>query len=103
MMRRILVASSLIGTLVLGLAAAPAASANNVAWSVSIGGPGYVVSAGQPAYWGPRPYYGYRPAYVAPPVYYPAPVVYSYPRPYYRPYYVAPRPVYYGPGYYRGY
>jgi len=106
MIRRILVASSLAGTVALGLAVAPTASANNVAWSVSIGGPGYVVSAGQPAYWGPRPYYGYRPAYVAPPVYYPAPVVYpasvvySYPRPYY----YAPRPVYYGHGggYYRG-
>src|SRR5512132_1565818 len=32
--------------------AAPATA--RTAWSVSIGGPGYVVSAGAPAYYGPR-------------------------------------------------
>ena len=36
----------------IGFAYAPAASAGNVAWSVSIGGPGFAVSAGQPG-WGP--------------------------------------------------
>jgi len=104
MFRRILLATALVGTLGASLGAAPAASAGNVAWSVSVGGPGYVVSAGAPAYWGPtyRPYYpAYRPYYVAPPVYV-TPVVYAP----YRPYYyaprviVAPRPVYRGPYYY---
>ena len=75
-----------LGTAAVGAAAmySTAASAGgNVAWSVSIGGPGYAVTAGQPAYYGApyRPYYR--------PYYRPAPVVY---RPYYRPYY-APRPV----------
>ena len=108
MSRRILLASALAGTLAVGLAAAPAASAGNVGWSVSIGAPGVVVNAGAPAYgyWGPgyrpyyRPYYPrYRPVYVPPPVVYPAPVYYAP----YRPVVVAPRP-YYGPGpYYRPY
>lgn len=78
------------------------ASASNVAWSVSIGGPGYAVTAGAPyrsypAYWGgyyARPYVPvvrpyYRPYY---PVVYAPPVV--YPRVVYRaPYYAAPRVV----------
>jgi hypothetical protein len=106
MNRRILLATALAGTLALGAAVAPAASASNVAWSVSIGGPGVAVSAGAPGYWGPgyRPYYNgyrpyYRPAYVAPPVYaYPAPVYYT-PYAYARPVVVAPRPVYRSPYY----
>jgi len=89
MYRRILLASALAGTLAVGLVVAPAASANN-SWSVSIGAPGFAVSAGSPVYYGYgyRPYYRhyyrpyYRPAYVPAPVYYPAPVyrpyVYSY-------------------------
>ncbi len=101
MLRKILLATALVGALGAGLAVAPAASAGNVGWSVSIGGPGYAVSAGAP-YWGPyyRPYYpAYSPYYV-PPVY-AAPVVYAP----YRPYYYAPRvvvasrPVYHGPYY----
>jgi len=58
MLRKILLATALVGTLGAGLAVAPAASAGNVGWSVSIGGPGYAVSAGAP-YRGPyyRPYY----------------------------------------------
>jgi hypothetical protein len=80
-----------LGTAAVGAAAmfSTAASAGgNVAWSVSVGGPGFAVSAGQPYYGAPyRPYY--KPYY-----YRPAPVVY---RPYYRPYYYAPRPVYYAP------
>jgi len=98
--RRIAITTALAATLAGGIAFAPGASANNVAWSVSVGGPGFAVSAGQP-YWGGyrgyghgyrhgyyRPWhrpvapivypYGYvvpRPVYVAPPAYYPAPVV----------------------------
>jgi len=102
MNRKFLVASALAGTLAIGLAAAPAASASNVGWSVSIGGPGYAVGVGAPAYYGPS-YYGYAPApaYVAPPVVYSAPVVYPAPY-YYSGVYVAPRVAYYSGGYYRG-
>ncbi len=90
MYRRILLASALAGTLALGLAVAPAASARD-SWSVSIGAPGFAISAGSPVYYGHRyyrPYYRpyWRPVYVPPPVVYPAPV--------YRPY--AYGPVYYG-------
>ena len=95
---------AVLATVLAGAAAiAPTvASASNVAWSVSVGGPGFAVSAGAPAYgpgygpgYGYRPYYrpapvvyrSYVPAYVPPPVYVqrPRPVVY------------APRPVYYAP------
>jgi hypothetical protein len=86
MYRRILLASALVGTLALGLAVAPAASARD-SWSVSIGVPGVAVTAGNP-YWGPAYYPHYRPyyrpyyrAYVPPPVYYPAPVYYAPYRP----------------------
>ena len=51
MYRRILLASALAGTLALGLAVAPAASARD-SWSVSIGAPGVAISAGSPAYYG---------------------------------------------------
>ena len=92
------VGAALIGAVALFSSAASAG--NNVGWSVSIGAPGFAISAGQPvygrgfagpAYYGApyRPYYRpyYRPVVVAPPV------VYS---PYYAPYpaYVAPRPYY---------
>jgi hypothetical protein len=81
-----------VGTAAIGAAAllsTPASAGGNVGWSVSVGGPGFAVTAGQP---GSR-YYGapYRP-YYKPHYYRPAPVY----RPYYRPYY-APRPVYYAP------
>ncbi|HEY3177870.1 MAG TPA: hypothetical protein VGL25_03215 [Casimicrobiaceae bacterium] len=92
MFRRILLASALAGTLAVGLAAAPAASAHD-SWSVSIGVPGVAISAGSPVYYSPyyRPYYRpYHRSYYAPP-----PVVYYYPAPVYRPYAYA-----YGPGYY---
>ena len=82
-----------LGTAAVGAAAlfSTAASAGgNVAWSVSVGGPGFAVSAGQPYYGAPyRPHY--KPYYK--PYYRPAPVVY---RPYYRPYY-APRSAYVAP------
>ncbi len=105
--RSIALATALAGILGAGLAFAPAAAANNVAWGVSIGGPGFAISAGQPAYWGG--YRGYRYGYgyghgyyrpYRPAVIYPAPV-YVAPRPVYvvpRPVYVAP-PAYYGYGY----
>ena len=94
MSKRILLGTALAGTLAAGLAVAPMASANSTSWSVSIGGPGYAVSAGSPVYYGPyyRPYYRphWRPVYVPPPA-----VVYA-PPVYYRPYA-------YGPGYYGSY
>jgi hypothetical protein len=111
MSRRLLAATALGATLLAGAAFAPAASAGT-SWSVSIGGPGYYVSAaeGWPRhyyepyrpYWRPysrhRHYYGppvvYAPRYVYPaPVYAPPRVVYRapyyrpYDRPYYKPYY----------------
>ena len=93
MSRRILLASAVAGTLAVGLAVAPAASARD-SWSVSIGVPGIAVTAGSPYYYGPhyRPYYRsyYRPYYYAPP-----PVVYA-PVPVYRPYAYGYGPAYYG-------
>jgi len=102
MSRRILLATAVAGTLAAGMAVAPAASAGNVAWGVTIGAPGVAISAGTP-YYGYRPYYrpyyrpAYRPVYVAPPVY-AAPVAYSYPYAYTypAPVVVAPRPYYGG-------
>jgi hypothetical protein len=108
MIRRMLVASAIAATALVGLVAAPSASASNVHWNVSIGLPGLVVGGGPGyGYVAPAPVYVPRaPVYVAPPppVYYPpapvyfgAPVVYRapvvYPRPYYAPYY---RPAYHG-------
>jgi hypothetical protein len=116
MLHRTLLASAAIGALALGLAAAPTASAGNVAWSVSIGVPGLAVTAGAPGWYGPayRPYPYYRPRYrpvfvASPPVVVAAPVVYAPYRPVvvapYRPVVVAPpvivRPRYYGPAPYR--
>jgi hypothetical protein len=89
-----------------------AAAGGNVGWSVSVGGPGFAITAGQPAY-GPgyagpvyvgapyrsgfRPYL--RPVVYAPPAVYATPVVYAswvapaVAPPAYRMY--APRPVVY--------
>lgn len=88
------------------------AQAGNVGWSVSIGGPGFAVSAGEPwGAWGHRPYrHGYAPYYrpwVA--SYVPAPVYYAPPRRVYRPLYAPtyqpyyPAPVYRPPVVYRPY
>lgn len=94
--RRIALTTALAATLATGVAFTPAASANNVAWSVSIGAPGFAVSAGQPYWGGYRGYgYGYGYGYHRPwyrPV---APVIYPYGYVAPRPVYVAPRPVYY--------
>lgn len=91
---------AVLGTLLVGAATAfaPAASAGNVGWSVSVGVPGLAIAAGEPAYFGApyRPHFRpwYRPVVMAPPVVY-AP--YFAPAPVYRPYrYVAPRAVVYG-------
>lgn len=79
---------------------APHASAGNVAWNVSVGGPGFAVSAGQPAYWGGgyRVGFGYPAAYGWHRHYYrpvvPAQIVYAPPVAVSVPYYVAPRRVY---------
>jgi hypothetical protein len=107
-MNRTRIFTAAVGATLIGAAtlfSTVASAGNNVAWSVSIGGPGFAVAAGQPAYGrgyvGPayygapyrpyyRPYYNpyyrpyYRPVVVAPPVVY---------RPYYAPV-VAPYPVY---------
>ena len=89
--RRYALAAATTAALAAGLAFAPSATANNVGWSVSVGGPGYAVSVGQPAYWGGYRYgHGYRPYWRH--YYRPAPVVYPA-----VPYYVAPRPVYVAP------
>jgi hypothetical protein len=96
----------------------PTAQAGNVAWGVSVGGPGLRVTAGQPGYYGGRGFYGapyrpiarpyYRPnfrpyypatfraAVVVPPVYFaPPPVAYPYYPP--APAIYAPRRVLYPP------
>ena len=98
-LRRIAFITALAASLAASVAFAPGASANNVAWSVSVGGPGFAVSAGQPRYWGGyRGYgYGYGYGYYRPwhrPV---APVIYPYGYVAPRPVYVVPRPAYYAP------
>ena len=83
------------GVLATGAFVVPTAHAGNVAWGVSIGGPGFSVAVGQPDYYGGRGYYR------APLV----PVARPYWRPYYRPYapygyrpiVVVPQPAYVGP------
>jgi len=95
MSRRLAIATTFAAAIAAGGLLTPAASARNVAWSVSIGAPGFALSAGQP-YWGYAPYY--RPYRAYAPVVYPAPVVYDayYPVAYPAPVVVrAPR--YYGP------
>jgi hypothetical protein len=52
MSRRLIIAAAVAATAAIGTVIAPAAAAGNVAWSVSIGGPGFAVAAGQPG-WGP--------------------------------------------------
>jgi hypothetical protein len=101
------VVPAVLGTLLVGAAAAfaPAASAGNVGWSVSVGVPGVAISAGEPVYYGApyRPYYRpyYAPVVVAPPVVYSS---YYAPVPVYAPYrYWAPRPVVYAPRVYAPY
>lgn len=107
MKRTHILAAAFAATLVAAAALAPGtSSASNVAWSVSIGGPGFAVSAGQPAYVDApivgapfRPHW--RPAFrrvaVAPPLVVrpwlaaPAPVFVP------RPVFVAPAPVLVGP------
>lgn len=90
-----------------GTALALPAAARDVAWSVSVGGPGFAINAGQPAFgpvWRPafrpvaRPFVrpvvirpvgfrtvGFRPVVVAPRVWVAPPV------------FVAPRPVFFAP------
>ena len=94
------------GTALIGAAAlfsSAASAGGNVAWSVSVGGPGFAVTAGEPGYAGVpyRPYYRphfrshQRPVVVATPIVYRrwnAPVFVAAP---YRAH--APRPVVYGP------
>lgn len=91
------VVPAIVATLLVGTATAfaPAASAGNVGWSVSVGVPGLAVTAGEPVYYGApyRPYYRpfARPVVVAAPVVVAPPVVYA-------PYrYLAPAPVVYRP------
>ena len=89
-----------------GLAFAPVAKADRVAFNLSFAGPGYGVSVGNapyyrgyaPRYHGHRHYGHWRPApvYVAPPVVYRAPVPYYAPVPVYTPPYYYPGRVYYG-------
>jgi hypothetical protein len=98
MSRRLAIASTFAAALAAGaLITIPTASARDVAWNVSIGAPGFAISAGRPYWGGYRPYY--RPYYRAyAPVVYPAPVVYADPYyPYAYPARVVVRaPVYYG-------
>ena len=72
MRHRTVTAMKLCATLVAHAVLISSAHAGTVAWGVSVGGPGFSVSAGQPGYFGVHGYRGapYRP--VA--------------RPYYRPY-----------------
>ena len=59
MNRRIVTAIALCSTLYVATAVCvPTASAGNVAWGVSVGGPGFQVSTGQPGVYGPRYIYG---------------------------------------------
>lgn len=112
MVKRFVLGAIAAAVLAAGAAFATPAIAGNVAWGVTVGGPGFAVSAGQPAYgaWG-APYYrpvAPVPYAVAPPVVYPyaAPIVavarpYFYPR--FRPYVYGRAwhgPVHYAHGYY---
>ena len=104
MIRTRLIAAA--GTALIGAAAlvsSTASAGGNVAWSVSVGGPGFAVTAGEPGYAGVahRRFHRthFRPHHR--PVIFAAPVAY---RPWYVPVVVpvpyrahAPRPVVYGP------
>ena len=88
MKRRNLTLVALCGTL--SAAFVPAAQAGNVAWGVSVGGPGFTVVAGQPGWNGGRAWFG-------PPVSPFAPVVYRpwlRPLPFVAPIAFAPAPVF---------
>jgi hypothetical protein len=108
MNRRTVIALALGLGILAAASFAPAARAGNVAWGVSVGVPGFAVSAGQPGYYGGRGYYGapyrpyyrpwYRPAVVVSPVAYLPPLAYPYYAP--APVVYAPRPITYA---YRGY
>jgi hypothetical protein len=117
MNRRIAVTAAIVATVGSCLLQTGAANAESVAWNLSIGGPGYGISVGQPGYWGGapayrgprhhntwRPWYGSGYTAVLPaPVIYPAPLAapvgYLPPVVYPAPYAVAPvRPLpYYAP------
>ena len=89
MNRRTICAVALCGGL-LPAAFVPAAEAGNVAWGVSVGGPGFTVVAGQPGWNGGRAWFG-------PPVRPFAPVVYRpwlRPLPFVAPIAFAPAPVF---------
>jgi hypothetical protein len=91
MKRRTATVIALCSTLLAATATfAPAVRAGNVAWGISVGGPGFGVVAGQPGWTGGRAWFGpplrpfapvvYRPwlrpvPIVAPVVFAPAPVV----------------------------
>ena len=78
MKRRTLTAIALCSTLLAATAAfVPTVQAGNVAWGVSVGGPGFSVAASQPGYYGGHRYY--RAPWV--------PVARPYYRPYFAPYY----------------
>jgi hypothetical protein len=91
MKRRNLTTMALCGTLLATAAAfVPTANAGNVAWGVSVGGPGFTVVAGQPGWSGGRVWFG-------PPVRSFASVVYRpwlRPAPIFAPIAIAPAPVF---------
>lgn len=85
MNRRIALTAAVVVTLGSWLLPAATASAQRVAWNLSLGGPGYALNVGAPGYWGgPVGYRGfgqpgpwrpwYRPAFAP---FVPAPVVYA--------------------------
>jgi hypothetical protein len=94
MFKRFALAGFAATILVAAATLATSAAAGNVAWGVTVGGPGFALSAAQPAYggWGgpyyravaPAPYAGLT---VGAPVVYPyiAPYVAAVARPYYYP------------------
>lgn len=95
MFRRKAVIAALGATLAAGgMVAAPAAYADRIGFNLSFAGPGYGVTVGNAAYYGPRydHYRQWRPAYLPAPVYVAPPVVYR------APVVVAPAPVYYPSG-----
>jgi hypothetical protein len=102
MIRRTVLVAALAGAALAATAFAPAASART-AWSVSIGAPGFYVSAGEPYVRAPYRthwrHHHYRDYYAPPVVYAPRHRhYYAPPRVVYRPAYVAP-PVVYRPYY----
>jgi len=90
MKRRKLTTIALCNTLLAAAAFVPTVHAGNVAWGVSVGGPGFTVVAGQPGWNGGRAWFG-------PPVSPFAPVVYRpwlRPLPFVAPIAFAPAPVF---------